>query len=161
MQEIPAEILYRHAYKQAADYFAGLIEEHRKGGQVAVLVKDMFHSLYFMPCNRNGYPDYHYFRSLELPSLAAFVTDEEALVKIDDLHAKEVEIRIEKPLLSANYNYWSEPPVVFMWEGRRMGTKYIPAEQLNVQELMKLARQTIARREGIIIDEVLRNKIYK
>ena len=56
---------------------------------------------------------------------------------------------------------WQEPPVVFMWSGKRMGTDLVPIEKLNISELMRVAQAAIKNREGLVIDDALKNKIYK
>lgn len=159
MDNIPAEVIYRHAFQKTAEYFAGKIEQRRKDGYVAVLVEDYYESLFFMECDRDGYPKSRQYKSLELPRLEAFLTVGEIPVSTQ-IQCYEIEIIIEKPLIASNY-YWQPHPVIFMWSGRKMGRQQIPVERLNVQELMRVAQTAIKNREGLIVDEALKNKIYK
>jgi|SRR5581483_8600555 len=159
MWQVPAEVIYRHAFRTAAEYFAGKIEQKRREGFVAVLVEDYYDSLYFAPCNRNGYPKFHHLQTLELPRLQAFVTTQD-IPPTTEVTCYKVEIIIEKPILTQNYDP-SDYPIVFMWSGRKTGKEIVPVEQLNVQELMRIAQAAIKNREGLVIDEALKNKIYK
>lgn len=158
--EVPREVIFRHAFSVAAKYFAERFEEERRGGRVPVLVKEMYDSLYFLPCNERGYPDYFMLKSMELPRLEAFLTMGDIDKVPTSITAHEVTIMVEKPLLAQSYD-WQQPPIVFMWEGRRMGTERIPMEKLNVSELMRVAQVAVQKREGLVIDDALRNKIYK
>lgn len=156
---IPAEAIYRHAFQEAARYFAGKIEEKRRNGFVAVLVEDFYESLFFLPCNENGYPDYYQLKALELPRLEAFLVESD-IPLTTTVTAYETTIIIEKPMLSYRYDY-NDYPVVFMWSGKKIDKQSIPIEKLNVSELLRVAQTAIKNREGLIIDEALKNKIYK
>ena len=120
----------------------------------------MYDSLYFLPCNERGYPNQFMLKSIELPRLEAFLTGGDIDKVPTSITAHEVTIMVEKPLLTQSYD-WQQPPIVFMWEGRRMGTERIPMEKLNVSELMRVAQVAVGKREGLVIDDALRNKIYK
>lgn len=157
--EVPKEVIFRHAYKTAADYFAGKIEERRKAGFVPVFVEDTYETLYYMPCNERGYPNYGQMRFLELPRLSAFLVESD-ISKVAPMTVQEVTIVVDSPMLTQRYD-WHEPPVVFMWKGKRMGMDVVPIEKLNVSELMRVAQVAIQNREGLVIDDALKNKIYK
>lgn len=157
--EVPKEVIFRHAFRTAADYFAGKIEERRKAGFVPVIIEDTYETLYFMHCNERGYPNYYQQKYLEVPRLSAFLTVGE-IPTSSTLTVHEVTIMVDKPMLMQRYD-WQEPPVVFMWSGKRMGTDLVPIEKLNISELMRVAQAAIKNREGLVIDDALKNKIYK
>jgi hypothetical protein len=113
-----------------------------------------------MPCDVQGYPNYHYFNYMTFDSLSLQALNIGQLPPTTTMTVKEVSIMIEKPMLSQRFD-WQERPYVFMWFGRKMSSKDIPLEKLNVSELMKLAQKAVIDREGLVIDEVLKNKIYK
>lgn len=157
--DVPREVIFRHAFGVAAKFFAEKIEQERREGKVAVLVKDFTHSLFFMPCKDNGYPQNYYLKTLHIPRIAPIlmVSDIESM---PDLQVEELTVTVERPLLSQSYDY-REPPIVFMWEGRVADRTRVPIENLDVGELMRAAQVAIGKREGLIVDEVLKNKIYK
>lgn len=159
MEQIPEEVIFRHAFSEAAKFFAGKIEEKRREGFVAVLVEDFYHSLFFFPCNRDGYPKMHNLKSLELPKLEHWLTIGDTPPS-QNITCYEVEIMCERPLIMSHY-HWQQTPLIFMWSGRKMGRNLVPVEKLNVSELMRVAQAAIKNREGLIVDEVLKNKIYK
>lgn len=162
MSEIPKEIILRHAANEASKYFANRIETERKENKVAVLIRNLMDSLFFLPCNENGYPDYHQFNSLYIPTMElAMPIDMNKKPKFVDITAEEIQVIVEKPLIFNHYDSWDRTPVIFMWEGRCMNRSRIPIEKLNVKELMIVAQNAIKKREGLILDEVLKNKIYK
>lgn len=156
--DVPKEVIERHAFREAAEYFANKIAERRKNGQVAILVEEMYDALFYIPCNEVGYPQYHTLRALELPRLSEWLTVGE--IPTTGIVAHEIEIVVDRPLLSYRYDFM-EYPTVFMWKGRRMGMNTVPAEKLNVQELMRVAQAAIQSREGLVIDDALKNKLYK
>ena len=161
MDRVPKEVILRHAAKEASRYFADRIEEERRGGRVAVLVKNFVDGLFFLPCKENGYPDYYYQKTIHIPQISPIlmVSDIDSLATAD-ITVEELTIMVEKPILSYSYD-WREPPTVFMWEGRVMDRVRLPIEKLNVAELMRAAQVAIQKREGLIVDEALKNKIYK
>lgn len=159
MYDVPKEVIYRYAYREAANYFAEKLENKRKAGCVAVLVEGAYETMYFMPCDVNGYPDSYRLRTLELPALSVRSFSDYEEVPYEQMTCYEVEIRVEKPLLAQSFG--PGHPVVFMWSGRRMGEDRVPIEKLNVKELMIAAQNAVKSREGLVIDEALKNKIYK
>ena len=170
MDRVPEEVLIRHASRKASEYFANRIEEERKNGRVAVLVRNLMDSLFFLPCTKEGYPDYYMYRSLHIPNIhlatPIFENEGEDISRtatsevIRQLSVEEFQVIVERPLVSQSYD-WREKPVIFLWEGRCMNREKIPIERLNVSELLKLAQNAIMKREGLIIDEATKNKIYK
>ena len=159
MYEIPKEVIYRHAFREAAEYFAEKLEKRRRAGYVAVLVEGAYETMYFMPCNTDGYPDSYRLMTLELPSLSVMSFSESETPPFESMTCYQVEIRLEKPLLAQSFG--PGYPCVFMWSGRRMGKDRVPIEELNVKELMIAAQNAVKSREGLVIDEALKNKIYK
>lgn len=160
MNEIPLEVLVRHASHEVGKFFAEKVEKKRAEGYVAVLVSDFTDNLYFMKCDKNGYPNAHMFNYMTFDSLSLTAISMNSVPSMSTMSVEEVSICIEKPLLTGRYDY-RERPAVFLWEGRQMSKHKIPLEKLNVSELMKLAQQVIKDREGLVIDEALKNKIYK
>ncbi len=64
MDRVPLEVIVRHASHKVGDLFAEKVEKERMNGKVAILVEDFTNSLYFMPCDRYGYPNYGQFNYL-------------------------------------------------------------------------------------------------
>lgn len=159
MDRVPLEMVVRHAAKTIGNFFADKVEDARKNGKVAILVEDFTNSLFFMECDSFGYPKFHTFNFMTYDSLSVTVMNQGEYLPTDRT-VEEVSIRIEGPMLTQRYDY-NERPYVFMWSGRKMNSKKIPLEKLNVSELLKLAQQAIVNREGLVIDEALRNKVYK
>lgn len=161
MQNVPLEVLVRHAARQVGDYLAQQVEDERKHNRVAILVEDFTNSFYFMDCDEYGYPIYHNFKYMTFDSsLLTAIQNENVMPITTNMHVEEVTIYIESPMLTQRYD-WNERPVVFLWRGKKMSSRKIPLESLNVQELQKLAQKAIKNREGLVIDEALKNKIYK
>lgn len=162
MDRIPLEMLVRHACREIGNFFAEQAEKERRNGRVAVLVEDFTNSVYYMPCDEFGYPNFHSFNYMTYDSLSLAVlssADVGTTVPVTQT-VREVSIMIEKPMITQRYD-WKERPYVFMWSGRKMGSRDIPLEKLNVSELQKLAQKAIENREGLVIDEALKNKVYK
>lgn len=160
MYDVPKEVIYRYAFRQAAEYFAEKLENKRKSGYVAVLVEGAYETMYFMPCDERGYPDNYRLMTLELPALSVKNFSDFEKPNFEMMTCYQVEIRVERPMLSQSFGP-SGYPHVFMWSGRRMGEDRVPIEKLNVKELMIAAQNAVKSREGLVIDEALKNKIYK
>lgn len=161
MHDVPLEVIIRHACRNIGDYFAEQAEKERKNGKVAILVEDFTNSIYYMPCDKYGYPNFHTFNFMTYASLGATVLNQGQYTQNSvSSSVEEVSIMIERPMLSQRYD-WTDKPYVFMWSGRKISSRKIPLEKLNVSELMKLAQESIKNREGLVIDEALKNKIYK
>jgi hypothetical protein len=160
MDRVPMEVIVRHAATEIGRYIADQVEEQRRAGKVAVLVEDFTNSLYFMPCNPQGYPDFHTFNYLTFDSLSLTTLIERDAYTPVSMTVEEMSVAIERPMLTRRYDY-QERPYVFLWSGRIMSKRKIPLEKLNVTELMKLAQAAVRNREGLVIDEAMRNKVYK
>lgn len=161
MERIPLEVIIRHACREIGNYFAEQAEQERRNGKVAVLVEDFTNSIYYMPCDTNGFPNYHQFNYMTFDSLSLFTICKDGQTPTTEkMHVKEISIIIERPILAQRYDYEMKP-IVFMWSGRKIGSRDLPLEKLNISELMKLAQKATQDREGLVIDEAIKNKIYK
>lgn len=161
MDQIPLEVLVRHASRKVGDFIAKKVEEERKNNKVAILVEDFTYSFYFMDCDKYGYPKMYQFKYMTFDSLNLMaMKDYDYSTTPVTMSVDEVSIYIESPMLTQRYD-WEQRPVVFLWKGRKISSQKIPIEKLDVSELMKLAQQAIKNREGLVIDEALKNKIYK
>lgn len=161
MDRIPAEVIFRHAFRTAAEYFAEKLEKRRREGFVPILIEDFYESVYFAECNHHGYPKRPYIEAMEItaPKIGIYSVNA-AIDDTIDMTAWRTTIQIEKPILTQRYDF-NDYPYVFMWSGKKLGTQKVPTSELNVSELMRVAQAAIKNREGLIIDEALKNKIYK
>jgi len=161
MDNVPTEVIYRHAFSKVAEFFTGRIEEKRRNGRVAVLVDSPEDTIYYIECNKDGYPNYVFFKTLHLPQLSQpSAISIESEPTLETIIVEEITIQVEQPLVFTNY-YWQQTPIIFMWKGRRAEKHNLPIEKLNVSELLRVVQTAIKNREGLIVDEVLKNKIYK
>lgn len=164
MDNVPLEVIVRHASHKVGDFFAEKVFENRKHGKVAVLVEDFTNSLYFMPCDKHGYPNVHEFKYMTFDSYSLQVLNDGEIPSNTTgaftSGVEETAIYIERPMLSQRYD-WQDKPYVFLWYGRKMSSRKIPLEKLNVSELLKIAQQVVKNREGLVVDEAIANKIYK
>lgn len=160
MDKVPLEVLIRHSAHEVGKFFAEKVENERRNGKVAVLVEDFTHSLYFIHCDNEGYPNEYMFNYMTFDSLSLATIAKGSMPTTTSMSVEQVSIYLEKPLILNRYD-WREKPIVFLWSGRKMSTSKIPLEKLNVSELMKIAQQVIQNREGLVIDEAIKNKIYK
>jgi len=160
----------RNASHIIADYFTNKFIEKRKAGLVPILIEDYFDSLYFLKCDEKGYPKTREFRTLNTFGKLSYMTvNEEAEIVAETSHVESFSIYIEKPLLLQKLdNFFLEKDIdnqysnwVWLWAGKIYDRRKIPIEELNIKELLKLTQSIIKKREGIIIDEAFRNKIYK
>jgi hypothetical protein len=155
-------ILNRGA-SMVADYFRNKIIDHYSRGMVAILVKTFIDGLYFMPCDERGYPNMAQFRTVEFRSLAAFIVDDGSIPN-EPITVEEYTVMVEKPLVMANipdFDEWTRRPQVFLWEGRVVDRQKVQLETMDVKKLILLAQEAIKRREGLIIDVAIDNKMVE
>ena len=160
MERVPLEYITRHAARTVADYLATQVEDRRKAGYVAVLVEDFANSFYYMPCDKHGFPTTYQmsYMTLDILSVQTFSKGQEYAPV--DVQVEETTVVLERPMLSQRVD-WQDMPYIFLWSGRIMSRRKVPIEKLNVSELMRLAQAAIKNREGLVIDEAIRNKVYK
>lgn len=157
---VPLEVITRHAARKVGDYISEQVEERRKAGYVAVLVEDFTNSFYYFPCDEYGYPREYYQNYMTFDSLSVMTLKEQELPSVQTMTVEELSIMVDRPMLTQRMD-WQERPYIFLWSGKIMSRRKIPLEKLNVSELMKLAQQVVLNREGLVIDEALKNKVYK
>jgi len=149
---------------RVGDYFADLIRKKRTENKVAVMVEDFMTSWFFVEADKNGYPtrritDFISFIDNPIRSLL----DEGADPVADMQSVQKRSLKIVKPLIYyiCEYDFPVRRENVFLWEGEIVDTRDVPIEQLDIKQLMKLAQKAIKNREGLIIDEVLKNRLIK
>lgn len=98
MDNIPKEVILRHASREAGNYFSEKIEQERKEGKVAVLLKDFTNSLYFLPCDDNGYPNTYGAKVLHIPQIAPMplMSDISQMATLD-FTVEELILQVESP----------------------------------------------------------------
>lgn len=160
-EEIYPELIKRGIYS-VADYFRELFLKERLGGNVAVIVKDYTTSFFFMPCDKFGYPKYREQRYLSFIDTHIKLYEEGSNPSVDMGKVIQKTIVVKYPLIHQEiaYNFPSEH-FIFLWEGEMVDSREISAEDLDVRKLMELTNNAIEKREGIIIDEVLKNRLIK
>lgn len=162
MQRVPKEVLIRHSIAEIARFFGDLYGKKRESGLVPVCTDDKnFLKFYFVPCDENGYPKIRYIDFMEMDTPKYMAVQEGSSLDFSSATFRKTTLCIESPLLSQQYYLESYPyPTVFMWNGKILNTETIPIERLNVKELMRLAQETVKLREGLIIDEAAKNKLF-
>lgn len=156
------EYVLRKGCYEVANYFKDLFSQKRIDGKVAVMVEDYTTSFFFMPCDKFGYPKYREQRYLSFIDTHLRCFEECADPYCDISKVTQKTIIVRKPLIfqEVNFNY-SPEHYIFLWEGEMVDSKEIPIGELDIKQLMKLTQSAIEKREGIIIDEVLKNKLIK
>lgn len=162
MDSIPLEYIYRRGADEIARYFRELIIGKMVERKVAVMVEDYTHSLFFVDCDQYGLPTRRYFRFLTLWDSPNFLLHEDADPCIDECKVTEKEITIDRPIAHFEDRYdFPNSLYVFMWQGRVTSQRERPVEELDVKQLLRLARSAVESRDGLIIDEVLKNRQIK
>lgn len=161
--DIPEDYIVRYGTKEAGYYFAELFMQKRAEGKVAVLIDDFTTSFFFIECDKHGYPKRRYtdfLTYMAYPKLSAWEENSSPVMDTSTVLKKTIEV--ESPLISYNFRPTFYPtPYVFMWQGRILDKAEVPIESLDVSKLLRLAQEAVQKREGLIIDEVLKNKLIK
>jgi len=162
MYDIPEDVIIQIGIKDTSRYFEELFLNKRIDNKVAVLVEDFATSLFFVECDKQGYPmrkQTDYLTFMENPFLTA--EDDEPFLKEAKVYKKTIEIN--KPLIYRNVMSQDifPKPYFFLWEGIIVDKRELSIEELDVKRLLKLAQETIKNREGLIIDDVLKNRLIK
>lgn len=156
-----AELIKIGAY-EVGNYFKEFFLQKRANGLVPIMVDDFTTSFYFMPCDINGVPkrssyEYLTFRNSKITDFNS------GSPTIDMGNITKKEIVIDRPLIGRSFAFGYEPMeyFYFLWSGRVVENQDIPIGDLDIKKLMKLAQNAIEKREGLIIDEVLKNRLIK
>ncbi len=157
--EIPAEYIYRSGASEVSRYFQELIMGKMMNRKVAILVKDYTESLFFVECDDHGYPKMRYIQYLSYWDMTLKLVPEGIDPCIDQCRMTRKEIRVDSPMILFNTGYdYRERPYVFMWSGEVITQKEMSVDELDVKQLLQLAQAAVKSREGLIINEVAKNR---
>lgn len=155
------ELLQREAMYKVADYFKETVEKKIAIGKIPVLIEGCSIELLFVDCDSSGVPKQRRIEILEAKAFYATILSEQDIVDtIQQITSKSIFIR--EPLLMSDLGFLhTHNYIYYMWKGEIMNTENIPLEDFNVSELMKIAQNAIQTREGLIINEAIKNKLIK
>lgn len=157
-----AKNVLRKGFYEVAEYFRKLFEEERINHKVPVKINDRpMESLFFAECDITGVPKRMYYEFLTFNSpLKVFIEKQDLIV--DNISVRRKAIQIERPILQTQLN-WDMPYQVFyfLWEGRILDDIELDLADLDVKYLQQLSQEAIKKREPIILDEVIKNKLIK
>lgn len=160
---IPEEYIYQRGFRDLGDYFSKLIQDKRAEGKVAIMIDDYTYSLLFTECDKLGYPKMRHIEYLSFMAYPKFSMNIEEIapfISETTVYRKEIEIDYPMCMYRSEYDFMALP-WVFMWQGKVVNRQEVPPEKLDVKYLMKLAQEAVIKREGIILDEVSKNKLIK
>ena len=160
--DIPEDYIYHYGLRAVGDYFAQWFMDTRASGKVGILVKEFTWSFFFTECDNHGYPQRRYTDYLTFMDNPK-IMDIGADPMLDEIKVYKKTIEVDKPIIVYDFrpNFYPESPYVFLWEGRVVNKEEVPIEKLDVKQLLKLAQEAVRNREGLILDEVLKNKLIK
>jgi len=157
------DVLRQLAISEVSRFFSEKLVSCWKENMVPVYVEDFLLSFYFFPCNEKGYPDCDYYRFADVGGFSfntianEYEPPTEATITVE-----EVTVLIDRPIVYERFAPWNTKgkSQIFLWGGRKVDKQIVPIEQLNVKNLMQMAQRAIQKREGIILDEANKNKLY-
>jgi hypothetical protein len=159
------EYIKKIGIKEVSYFLTDLLYKRFEGGQIPVLVDDKYMwQVIFTEADKYGRPMRSYVEFLTLPSL--FINNlmtERAEISYTEVTATKFCVRLINPVVAYNFRPSFEPDrsYYFMWMGKIIDRQEIPVEKLDVKELLRLAQKAIKDRNGIIIDEVAKNRLIK
>jgi len=159
------EYIKRFGIKEVGYFLTDLLYKRFETGKIPVLVDDKYSwQVIFTEADKYGRPMRPYVEFLTLPSL--FINDlmtEGAEITCSEVKVTTFCVRLINPVVACNFRPKFEPDrsYYFMWMGEIVHRQEIPVEKLDVKELLRLAQKAIKERNGIIIDEVAKNKLIK
>ena len=163
MIDIPLNYILDRGFHEVGRYFENLIKDQRISGKVAIYYTDFSDSILFAPCDTLGFPKVRYYEFLTMMGMPKLVSDWTA----DTISTTQVFrkcVQVEEPLSYLRVPSDRTPfeeTYFFMWRGRIMDKQEIKIEDLDVKYLLQLAQEAIKKREPIILDEVIKNKLIK
>lgn len=162
--DIPIEYILKKGFNSVGKYFEELIENERLRERVAVHYSDINECILFVPCDIKGYPKVRYFEFLTMMGFPKMLSVDEPINYSDTVQVYKKCVEIREPEIfervATSESIFPET-VFFMWKGEIRDKQEIPIEQLDVKYLMQLAQEAIKKREPIILDEVIKNKLIK
>lgn len=158
------ECLDRRALTEVSRFFTDKFINHWKKNEVTVLVEDFSTSLYYLPCDQYGFPTYREFKSIIFDPLSLTAICDDFSFPVETVNIEEIVVIAERPMLVYQHmtcgGGHNPKQYVYLWSGRIMSRSKVPLEKLDVKYLMKLAQEAIKKREGLIINEVIENRLY-
>jgi|SRR6185312_4613437 len=146
-----------------ARYFSELMRDERIAGNVPVIVNERpMESWFFVPCDMHGIPKIMYYEFLTFSMPKTAWTDGSDLMTVPDMAVHKKTIRIERPMRQVQMAIAGFPETFyFLWEGELMDSVEMDLAKLDVKYLQQLSQEAIKRREPMILDEVIKNKLIK
>lgn len=149
--------------RKVSEYFSDMLCSKWPEKKIPILVEDSLRTeVWYEDCDDLGRPRRKYIETLTFSGISAMMWTENTAPDFSTCTAYKNEIEIMYPLVyqENHFNYFPETQY-FLWKGETRSKKEIPIERLNVSELMKVAQEVVRKREGIVLDDVLKNKLIK
>jgi hypothetical protein len=164
MNNIPIEYIYNRGFHEVGNYFEEIIKGQRLNGKVAIHYTDFTDSILFAPCDELGYPKVRYYEFLTMMASPKLVMDFSSPTYMDSVQVFRKCVEVREPLSYLRVpseRSMFEDTYIFMWKGEIRNKQEMKVEELDVKYLMQLAQEAIQKREPIILDEVIKNKLIK
>lgn len=163
MQELPIKYILDRGFHEVGHYFQELVKNKRMENKVAVHYNDINESLLFVECDIHGFPKIRYFEFLTIMGLPKLMSEDFASISetTTQVYKKCVEIREPEIIFKMENGTLFGENYYFMWRGEIRDKHEIPLEQLDIKYLTILAQEVIKKREPIILDDVIKNKLIK
>ena len=155
--------ILERGFREVAKYFEEVVKNKRIDGKIPVLFTDFTDSIIYVPCDRQGYPKIRVYEFLTIMGQPKVVDELYEIPFVNTQVYKKV-VEIDQPEIYYMVNTSSAympKPYFFMWRGKLVDKQEIPVEQLDVKYLMKLTQEAIEKREPIILDEAVKNRLIK
>ena len=160
------EYIKQVGIREVSRFLTDLLYKRYESGKIPVLVDDKYTwQVIFTEADKYGRPMRPDVEFLTLPNLFIGKLMEEG-VEIDyseQVVATRFCVQLINPVVSYQFrpNFELDRSYYFMWMGEIIDRQEIPVEKLNVKELLRLAQKAVKERNGIIIDEVAKNRLIK
>lgn len=164
MNNIPLKYIYSRGFDEVAYWFKEKVANERVNKKVPVYYYDVVDSFIYVICDEQGYPQRPYWEFITMVGLPKIMPQDIGTIPFEDVTYSKKIVRITRPEVGYKVNDGISmfgKDYFFLWNGDLVDRQEIPVEQLDIKYLLKIAQETIKKREPLILDEVIKNKLIK
>lgn len=162
--DIPFEYILDRGIIETERWFGSIVKNQRLNNRVPIHYMDHSDCFIFVECDKIGNPQKPWYEFISFTGFSKIVSGSEPINYADmtTFHKKVIsikhpEIYVQTP---GKFDFYGTV-YKFLWEGILEDKQELTIEQMDVKYLIKLTQEAIEKRQPIILDEVIKNKLIK
>ena len=163
--EIPYKYIMDRGIRETEQWFGQIVRDQRLSHRVPIHYMDHSDCFIFVECDEIGNPMKTWYEFISFTGrMPKIVSVDEPINYLDTISYQKKVIAIDRPQvylqIDNGMDFWGKV-YKFLWEGKLEDKQELTLEQMDVKFLIKLTQEAIKKRQPIILDEVIKNKLIK